>query len=76
MSKAPSRGAQIRQLCTRIAREFKPEKIILFGSHAYGQHLTTLNMYSVTVRYPGSSATRGNAANALQDSREVRRIVR
>jgi predicted nucleotidyltransferase len=37
MSKAPSRQAQIRQLCTRIAREFKPEKIILFGSHAYGQ---------------------------------------
>ena len=37
MSKAPSRRAQIRQLCTRIAREFKPEKIILFGSHAYGQ---------------------------------------
>lgn len=37
MSNAPSRRAQIRQLCTRIAREFKPEKIILFGSHAYGQ---------------------------------------
>ena len=37
MSKAPSRCAQIRQLCTRIAREFTPEKIILFGSHAYGQ---------------------------------------
>src|SRR6266705_1401639 len=37
MRKAPSRQAQIRQLCTRIAREFKPEKIILFGSHAYGQ---------------------------------------
>jgi uncharacterized protein len=37
MSKAPGRHAQIRQLCTRIAREFKPEKIILFGSHAYGQ---------------------------------------
>ena len=37
MSKAPSRRAQIRQLCIRIAREFKPEKIILFGSHAYGQ---------------------------------------
>ena len=37
MSKTPSRQAQIRQLCTRIAREFKPEKIILFGSHAYGQ---------------------------------------
>ena len=37
MSKALSRRAQIRQLCTCIAREFKPEKIILFGSHAYGQ---------------------------------------
>jgi predicted nucleotidyltransferase len=37
MSKAPSQRAQIRQLCTRIAHEFKPEKIILFGSHAYGQ---------------------------------------
>ena len=37
MSKALSRRAQIRQLCTLIAREFKPEKIILFGSHAYGQ---------------------------------------
>ena len=32
-----SRRAQIRQLCKRIAQEFKPEKIVLFGSHAYGQ---------------------------------------
>jgi len=37
MSKTPSRQAQIRQLCSRIVREFKPEKIILFGSHAYGR---------------------------------------
>jgi uncharacterized protein len=37
MSKVPSQRAQIRQLCTRITREFKPEKIILFGSHAYGR---------------------------------------
>ena len=37
MSKAPSRRTQIRQLCTRITREFKPEKIILFGSYAYGR---------------------------------------
>ena len=29
--------AHIRQLCKRIAQEFKPEKSILFGSHAYGQ---------------------------------------
>ena len=27
---------EIRKLCDQIAREFKPEKIILFGSHAYG----------------------------------------
>src|SRR6185503_13363715 len=37
MSKVPSRRAQIRQLCTRITREFKPGTIILFGSHAYGR---------------------------------------
>ena len=37
MHQEQSRRAQIRQLCKRIAQEFKPEKIILFGSHAYGQ---------------------------------------
>lgn len=30
------RMAYIQALCRRIAEEFKPEKIILFGSHAYG----------------------------------------
>ncbi len=30
------RKAFIRKLCQRIADEFKPEQIILFGSHAYG----------------------------------------
>lgn len=28
---------QIRQYCRSVAREFRPEKIILFGSHAYGK---------------------------------------
>ena len=37
MSTVQNRRRQIRQLCARIAQEFKPEKIILFGSHAYGQ---------------------------------------
>lgn len=32
-----STHAQIRRLCEEIAREFHPEKIILFGSHAGGQ---------------------------------------
>jgi predicted nucleotidyltransferase len=27
----------IRSFARRIAREFQPERIILFGSHAYGQ---------------------------------------
>jgi predicted nucleotidyltransferase len=37
MPQAQSYRARIRRLCKRIAREFKPEKIILFGSHASGQ---------------------------------------
>ena len=28
---------EIKNLCEQIAREFQPEKIILFGSHAYGK---------------------------------------
>ena len=28
---------EIRQLCRRIARDFHPDRIILFGSHAYGK---------------------------------------
>jgi predicted nucleotidyltransferase len=28
---------KIKAYCDAIAREFKPEKIILFGSHAYGK---------------------------------------
>ncbi len=27
---------QINTLCEQIAREFKPERIVLFGSYAYG----------------------------------------
>jgi len=30
-------NAQIQQFCEQIAREFHPERIIVFGSHAYGQ---------------------------------------
>jgi predicted nucleotidyltransferase len=28
---------QIRELCDQIVREFHPQKLILFGSYAYGQ---------------------------------------
>src|SRR5438093_6256645 len=39
-------------------------------------HLTALNIYAVAFRYPGSSATKSNAANAIKDCQEVRRIMR
>ena len=28
---------EIKRLCAEIAREFHPDKIVLFGSHAYGE---------------------------------------
>jgi hypothetical protein len=34
-------------------------------------HLTALNIYAVAFRYPGSSATKSNAANALKAGRGV-----
>ena len=35
---SPTRRKQyIRHVCKRIAERYHPEKIILFGSHAYGQ---------------------------------------
>ena len=37
MNTAQNRDGHIRQLCARLTHEFKPEKIILFGSHACGQ---------------------------------------
>ena len=30
-------GNQIKLLCSEIAREFHPDKIVLFGSYAYGK---------------------------------------
>ena len=39
-------------------------------------HLTALSTYAVAFRYPGSSATKSNAANALKDCRNVRHIIR
>ena len=33
----PKRRAYLRRMCRRIAETFQPEKIILFGSYAYGK---------------------------------------
>lgn len=37
-SQSPAkRRNYIKQVCQRIADKYKPEKIVLFGSHAYGR---------------------------------------
>jgi predicted nucleotidyltransferase len=33
-------SAKIRSFCDAVAKQFRPRKIILFGSHAYGQPTT------------------------------------
>ncbi len=43
---------------------------------ALHQHATALNSYAVDFRYPGKSATKANAKQAIKDCQEVRQIVR
>ncbi|MGH9847530.1 MAG: nucleotidyltransferase domain-containing protein [Blastocatellia bacterium] len=100
------RQAYIEDVCRRIAEEFKPEKIILFGSHAYGEPTPESDLdllvvmryegdyflqasksgrrlgcdaevlFSVTFHYPGQSATKQGAKQAVQDCRIVRDAAR
>ncbi|MFN0080744.1 MAG: nucleotidyltransferase domain-containing protein [Prosthecobacter sp.] len=46
----------IEEYCQRIAREFRPERIILFGSHAYGtpDENSDVDLMVVMPRQPGS----------------------
>jgi uncharacterized protein len=48
---------QIRRYCKAIAREFKPKKIILFGSYAYGSPTpdSDVDVLVIMSRRPGSS---------------------
>jgi len=39
-------------------------------------HLIRLNPFAVAYRYPGISATRADAKDALKNCREVRRVIR
>jgi uncharacterized protein len=49
------RNAHIRKLCAQIAQEFNPEKIILFGSQAYGQPTAESDIdLLVVMNYEGS----------------------
>lgn len=40
------------------------------------KHLNALNIYSVDFRYPGKSAIKEDAKDAINHCREIRRIVR
>ena len=47
---------QIAQLCEQIVREFRPQKIILFGSYAYGRPSPDSDVdLLVVMPFPGSS---------------------
>ncbi len=43
---------------------------------ALQQQANALNSYAVDFRYPGKSATKANAKQAIKDCREVRRVIR
>lgn len=48
--------ADIRELADRIAQEFRPQRIILFGSHAYGDATADSDVdLMVVVAYPRKS---------------------
>src|SRR6266705_883107 len=40
------------------------------------QQLRTLNVYAIDYRYPGSTASKADAKDAIKNCREVRRVVR
>ena|SRR2546423_961126 len=46
------------------------------GWIALQPHLTALNAYGVAYRYPGSSASKIHASEAVKNCREVRRTIR
>jgi len=72
------RFSQIRNLCERIAREFDPEKIILFGSQAYGNPTSESDIdLLVVMPYKGSPLRKaGEILSRLQVWMLVDLIVR
>ena len=40
------------------------------------KELDSLNKYSITFRYPGDSADKAEAKDAVRDCRKVRRVIR
>jgi predicted nucleotidyltransferase len=65
------RRAYIRKICRRIAEEIKPEKIILFGSHAYGKPTLDSDLdLLVVMPYEGSPLTQ-----AVKISRQLNLMI-
>ncbi|MGH9838815.1 MAG: nucleotidyltransferase domain-containing protein [Blastocatellia bacterium] len=72
------RLAHIERLCERIAREFEPEKIVLFGSQAYGNPTDDSDIdLLVVMPYSGSPLRKaGEILSQLQIWMPVDLIVR
>lgn len=72
------RNAHIKNLCQQIAREFNPEKIILFGSQAYGKATAESDIdLLVVMPYEGSPFRQaGEILKRLQVWMPVDLIVR
>jgi predicted nucleotidyltransferase len=72
------RNAHIKNLCGQIASEFKPEKIILFGSQAYGKPTAESDIdLLVVMPYKGSPFQQaGEILKRLQVWMPVDLIVR
>ena len=72
------RHAHIQNLCEQIAREFRPDKIILFGSQAYGKPTVESDVdLLVVMPYEGSPFQQaGEILKRLQVWMPVDLIVR
>ena len=58
---------EIRRYCHAIAREFKPERIVVFGSYAYGSPATDSDVDVMVIMRP----TRSRVRPSLQIRRRI-----
>jgi len=60
---------QIREYCLAVARAFRPEKIILFGSHAYGKPTPDSDVdLMVILTFPGNEISKAAEIRARLDA--------
>ena len=63
------RLGQIRDYCAAVARVFQPEKIILFGSHAYGRPTPDSDVdLMVILPFPGNEISKAAEIRARFDA--------